>query len=75
MNGYEFTRFMETEDGKKRKKNFARLEQCDSRDDAIIIECDAQKAKELESKRQCERYRKNINIDFVTFSYDYHIPV
>ncbi|NCC86701.1 MAG: hypothetical protein EOM05_02380 [Clostridia bacterium] len=73
MNGHEFARFIKTEDGQKRKRNFARLEQCDICDDAIIIECDAHKAKELESKRQCERYRRNANSGFAVFSYDYPV--
>ena len=74
MNGYEFASFMKTEDGQKRKRNFARLEQCDGYDDMVIVECGEGKAKVWENERQCERYHRNVNGDFATFSYDYHIP-
>lgn len=74
MDGCEFTRFIKTKDGKKRKRNFACLEKCDNHDDIIYIECDAQKTKELENARQCERYHRSVNSDFITFSYDCNIP-
>jgi hypothetical protein len=74
MNGHEFARFMETEDGQKRKRNFARLEQCDNHDDMVIIECGEEKAKAWENERQCERYHRSVNSDFATYSYDLYIP-
>ena len=32
MNGYEFARFMETEEGQRRKKNFAQIDACGEED-------------------------------------------
>ncbi len=75
MTGYEFARFMETEDGKRRKRNFARLPQCDCTEDVVVIECSEAKAKALESARLCAHYRKNLNSDFKTISYDCPVPI
>lgn len=74
MNGYEFARFMETEDGQRRKKNFAKLDRCDERDDAIIVECGEKRAKEWERERLRELYRACANSKHPTISYDYHMP-
>lgn len=74
MNGYEFARFMETEEGQRRKKNFAKLDHCDERDDAIIVECGEKKAREWERERLRELYRVCANSKHPTISYDYHMP-
>lgn len=74
MNGYEFARFMETEDGRRRKKNFAKLDRCDECDDAIIVECGAFRAKEWERQRLRELYRACANSKYPTISYDYPSP-
>lgn len=74
MNGYEFARFMETEEGRQRKKNFAKLDRCDERDDAIIVECGEKKAREWERERLRELYRVCANSKQPTISYDYHMP-
>lgn len=71
MNGYEFARFMETEEGRNRRKGFALLESGNEIDDNIIIECGEKKAKELEKDRLCCYYRKKINMNYHTLSYDW----
>ena len=71
MNGYEFARFMETEEGRSRRKGFALLESGNEIDDDIIIECGEKKAKELEKERLCRYYRKKTNMNYHTLSYDW----
>ena len=70
MNGFEFARFMETEDGQRRKKNFARLERCGKHDDAIVVECDEVKAKEWERERLRELYHMCVRFNYPTISFD-----
>ncbi len=74
MTGYEFARFMETEEGKKRKNNFAKLDRCDERDDAIIIECGKEKAKEWECERLRELYHVCSKLKYPTISFDSYMP-
>ena len=38
MNGYEFARFMETEEGQRRKKNFAQIDACGEEDVIYVVE-------------------------------------
>lgn len=71
MNGYEFAMFMETEDGQKRKKNFAKLERCDDNDYDIVIECDEETARTWECERLCRLYHRRLNAAYTTISYDY----
>lgn len=74
MNSFEFSRFMKTEDGQRRKKNFANLGQCDMYDDIVIIECGNEKAKEWESERLGELYHRKANDVFTTIPYDCSLP-
>lgn len=46
MNGYEFARFMETEEGKQRHNRFAKLDRCENNDVDYIIECDEETARD-----------------------------
>lgn len=74
MNGLEFARFMDTEDGQSRKKNFARLGQCDEHDDAIVVECGEMKAREWERERLRELHHLCANLKYPTISFDYFMP-
>lgn len=74
MNGYEFARFMETEDGQRRKKNFAKLDRCDKCDDAIVVECGKVKAREWERERLRGLYHMCVNLNYPTISFDYSVP-
>lgn len=52
MNGYEFARFMETEEGQQRRKRFAKLDGCENNDVDYIIECDEVKARKIDKERK-----------------------
>lgn len=52
MNGYEFARFMETEEGKQRHNRFAKLDRCENNDVDYIIECDEETARDIDKKRK-----------------------
>ncbi len=63
MNGYEFARFMETEDGQSRKKNFAQLDACGDEDDIIIAECGEKRAKEWRAEKDAHDYLRECEIE------------
>ena len=58
MNGYEFARFMETEEGKSRRKNFAQIDACGEEDDIYVVECGEERAKEWRSEKDAHDYLK-----------------
>lgn len=74
MSGNEFMRFMATEDGQRRKKNFAKLDRCGEHDDAIIVECGERRARKLERERLGALYRICANSKYPILSYDLCIP-
>ena len=58
MNGYEFARFMETEEGQRRKKNFAQIDACGEEDDIYVVECGEERAKAWRSEKDAHDYLK-----------------
>ena len=58
MNGFEFAMFMKTEDGQRRKNNFAQLDACSDDDDIYIVECGEERAKEWRSEKDAHDYLK-----------------
>lgn len=58
MNGYEFARFIETEEGQRRKKNFAQVDACGEEDDIYVVECSEERAKEWRSEKDAHDYLK-----------------
>lgn len=58
MNSYEFAMFMKTEDGQKRKKNFAQIDACGEDDDIIVVECGEERAKEWRAEKDAHDYLK-----------------
>lgn len=63
MNGYEFARFMETEEGQRRKKNFAQIDACGEEDDIYVVECGEERAKEWRSEKDAHDYLKECEIE------------
>ena len=61
MNGYEFARFMETEEGQRRKKNFAQIDACGE-----------ERAKEWRSEKDAHDYLKECEAEsgIETVSFD-----
>lgn len=59
MTGRQFCRFLETEDGQRRKKNFATLEG-DDEAPTIVIECDNEHVKAFDAERKREKYRREV---------------
>lgn len=72
MNGYEFARFMETEEGQSRKKNFAQIDACGEEDDIYVVECGEERAKEWRSEKDAHDYLKECEAEsgFETISFD-----
>lgn len=72
MNGYEFARFMKTEDGKKRKLNFAQLDSCGEGDDIVVVECGEKKSKEWRADKDAHDYitEQEVKSNVVVVSYD-----
>lgn len=56
MNGFEFAMFMKTEEGQRRKNNFAQLDACSEDDDIYIVECGEERAKEWRSEKDAHDY-------------------
>ena len=56
MNGFEFAMFMKTEEGQRRKNNFAQLDACSEDDDIYIVECGEERAKEWRSEKYAHDY-------------------
>lgn len=63
MTGKEFYRFLNTEDGQRRKPFFATLEG-EAPGEEIIIECDRVQVKTLDAERKRKRYKKEIRANF-----------
>ena len=59
MTGQQFHQFLETEDGQRRKKNFATMAG-DDEAPTIIIECTSEQVKELDAERKREKYRLSV---------------
>jgi len=76
LNGLEFKRFLETDEGKARINNFARLNSLGSGDSMIIIECDLEEAKRNKRIHDLENARhkaeRSLGIDTVSLE---SIPV
>ena len=72
MNGYEFARFMETEEGQRRKKNFAQIDACGEEDDIYVVECGEERAKEWRSEKDAHDYLKECEVEsgIETVSFD-----
>ena len=70
LNGAEFKRFLETDEGRARMHNFARLNSLGSADSMIIIECDLDELKRNKRIHDLEnaRYKaeKRLGIDIVS---------
>lgn len=75
LNGYEFAKFLETEEGSLRKNNFSRIDGADNNDVIIIIESDPVTALEDDRTRMLANFRakRNEKIGYKTVSY-YGIP-
>lgn len=58
MNGFEFAMFMKTEEGQRRKNNFAQLDACSEDDDIYIVECGEERAKEWRAEKDAHDYLK-----------------
>ena len=73
MNGYEFARFMETEEGKSRRKNFAQIDACGEEDDIYVVECGEERAKEWRSEKDAHDYLKECEAEsgIETVSFDF----
>lgn len=69
MNGYEFSRFIETEDGQRRKRNFVALDGFEVNDVDYIIECDSKAAKDFDRNRKREKRSKRIEKKYTVVSY------
>ncbi|MCQ2420854.1 MAG: hypothetical protein MJ118_06940, partial [Clostridia bacterium] len=74
MNGYEFSRFMNTEDGKARSENFITLSKCSKNDYCITIECNQEEKKGIENDRKTADYHTLRNSEYETLSFDEPIP-
>lgn len=70
MNSQEFSRFIATAEGQRRKKNFARLDGVDSHEPIIVAECEPAIAKQWESQRICALRRRKINANYKTISFE-----
>lgn len=75
MNGYEFSCFLQTKEGERRKKNFATLDdgECHTRD--IVVECDESEAKRIERERQCAYRRKKARYSIRILSLNHPSPL
>lgn len=60
MSGYEFCRFIETEEGQRRKDRFERIEPVGEEDDLLIMECDHETGRELKKERNRADYLKKL---------------
>ncbi len=71
MNSYEFYKFMETPEGKKRRPNFGQLDGCDVDDVIIIAECGEETAVKWRSEKDRHDYLNEAKekLGYRTFSY------
>ena len=60
MNAYEFARFMETEEGRRRKDGFCRLDGACAEDGTIYIECWRAKAAEIRKESNHAAYLRKL---------------
>ena len=56
MNGTQFTAFLRTPEGKRRKRNFERLEACGEDDCIIVAECGEDRRAAWQAERDRRRY-------------------
>ncbi len=56
MNGTQFSAFLRTPEGKRRKRNFERLEACGEDDCIIVAECGEDRRAEWQAERDRRRY-------------------
>lgn len=63
MNSYEFRKFMETEEGKKRKANFGMVPPADENDAAIFIECTPEDARRLKRENAQWAYQRMLEYE------------
>ena len=63
MNGYEFARFIETEEGQRRKKNFAQLDACGDDDDIIVAECGEERVNEWRAEKDSHDYLRKCEME------------
>lgn len=72
MTSYEFVMFMKTDEGRRRKKNFAQIDACGCDDCIIVAECDKHiRDKIRREKKAHDRFVKNnASIGYTVFSYN-----
>ena len=72
MTGYEFCRFIETEEGQRRKDCFERIDPAGEEDDILIMECDREKGRELKKYRNradyLRRVEEELGIEFMSLN-------
>ena len=56
----EFLQFKKTEEGQRRKDNFARLDAIGVEDDILYVECDPEKAREIKRERNHSDYLRRM---------------
>ncbi len=72
MNGYDFAMFIKTEEGQRRKNNFAQIDACGEDDDIYIVECGEERAKKWRAEKDAHDYLKEceVNSGFETISFN-----
>ena len=72
MNSYEFAMFIKTEEGQRRKNNFAPLDACSEEDDIYVVECGEERAKKWRSEKDAHDYLKECEAEsgIETISFD-----
>lgn len=77
MNAYEFARFMETEEGQRRKSSFETLDPASEDDGIIYMECDRKAKTAISKDRNHANYMKRIEQEsgYETYSLDHAVEV
>ena len=72
MNSYEYNKFLETPEGKKRDKGVGQLNGCDTEDVIIFAECGEEKAKEWRKDVNRDQYLRILKQEagYTVFSYN-----
>lgn len=63
MKSSEFRKFIKSDEGQKRKRDFARLDACSEDDSVLFVECGYETAKEMNRDRKKQAYRRKMAID------------
>lgn len=77
MNYEEFERFLQTEEGQRRKNSFERLDPADEGDDILYMECDRKSALVIKTDRNHSDYLKRAEQEsgYETLSLDFVIEI